>query len=185
MSNFDQFADALESEIAMRFDRFYREFRRSFALWIFSQIVFRSPVWENKPTDPPSLQRPGGTFRGAWNLALGNTSRTRTPGQLDPTGNLAVSQASTRLDSNPLNTADITISNASVYGGVLEFGLFPNPPSGGTGRTRDGFSTQLIDGPSASPPYGMVRTTLQDAPDAARGIALELANQILRGTGIA
>jgi hypothetical protein len=39
------------------------------------------------------------------------------------------------------------------YSGVLDKGLFPNPPVAGTGKTRNGYSTQA--------PKGMVEPTLK------------------------
>lgn len=39
------------------------------------------------------------------------------------------------------------------YAGVLDDGLFPNPPKAGTGKTRNGYSTQA--------PKGMAEPTLK------------------------
>lgn len=44
------------------------------------------------------------------------------------------------------------IVNNMVYAGVVEYGGYPNPPKGGSGKTVGGFSTQA--------PQGMVRVTV-------------------------
>ena len=49
------------------------------------------------------------------------------------------------------------ISNNLPYAPVLEYGLYPNPPKSGTGKTVDGFSTQA--------PAGMVRISAAEFPD--------------------
>lgn len=46
------------------------------------------------------------------------------------------------------------------YAGVLDQGLFPNPPAQGTGRTRQGYSTQA--------PQGMSEPTLDYISDVIR-----------------
>lgn len=46
------------------------------------------------------------------------------------------------------------ISNLEPYIHVLEYGLFPNPPFAGTGKTINGFSTQA--------PKGFVRLSIND-----------------------
>lgn len=46
------------------------------------------------------------------------------------------------------------------YSGVLDRGLFPDPPSAGTGKTRGGYSTQA--------PKGMIEPTLKFIEDAVR-----------------
>lgn len=48
------------------------------------------------------------------------------------------------------------IVNYMPYAPVVEFGLYPNPPKGGTGKTANGFSTQA--------PQGMVRVTVAEFP---------------------
>jgi hypothetical protein len=39
-----------------------------------------------------------------------------------------------------------TIVGDYAYAGVLDDGLFPNPPKAGTGKTRNGYSTQATQG---------------------------------------
>ena len=41
------------------------------------------------------------------------------------------------------------------YSGVIDKGLYPNPPQGGAGKTRNGYSTQA--------PQGIVEPTLKEA----------------------
>jgi hypothetical protein len=52
---------------------------------------------------------------------------------------------------------DVYIVNNLPYINVLEYGLFPNPPKAGTGKTVGGFSTQA--------PAGMVRVTVSEFQD--------------------
>ena len=49
----------------------------------------------------------------------------------------------------------IAILTDYPYGEVLDSGLYPNPPKGGTGKTRGGYSTQA--------PKGMSDPTLKKA----------------------
>jgi len=49
------------------------------------------------------------------------------------------------------------ISNNLPYIRVLEYGLFPNPPKHGAGKTVDGYSTQA--------PQGMIRITAVEFSD--------------------
>ncbi len=50
----------------------------------------------------------------------------------------------------------ITVTNALPYAAVVEYGLYPNPPKGGAGKTTGGFSSQA--------PQGMVGVTLAEVP---------------------
>lgn len=47
-----------------------------------------------------------------------------------------------------------SISTGVPYAPVVEFGLYPNPPKGGKGKTKDGYSTQA--------PQGMVRISIKE-----------------------
>lgn len=49
------------------------------------------------------------------------------------------------------------ISNKLPYAHVVEFGLYPNPPKGGKGKTKGGYSTQA--------PQGMVRISIKEVAD--------------------
>ena len=53
-----------------------------------------------------------------------------------------------------------TIIGDYGYAGVLDDGLFPNPPKAGTGKTRGGYTTQALKG-MATPTIA----TLQDLLD--------------------
>lgn len=46
------------------------------------------------------------------------------------------------------------ISTGVPYAPVVEFGLYPNPPKGGKGKTKGGYSTQA--------PQGMVRISVKE-----------------------
>jgi hypothetical protein len=50
-----------------------------------------------------------------------------------------------------------TIIGDYGYAGVLDDGLFPNPPKAGTGKTRGGYSTQALK--------GMAQPTIQKLQD--------------------
>lgn len=48
----------------------------------------------------------------------------------------------------------VYLSNSLPYASTVEYGLYPDPPKGGAGKTRNGFSTQAPD--------GMVRVAVRD-----------------------
>lgn len=50
--------------------------------------------------------------------------------------------------------AHYKVVNPTQYIKVLEYGLYPNPPKGGKGKTVNGFSTQA--------PRGMVRISIEE-----------------------
>lgn len=72
-------------------------------------------------------------------------------------------QAKTPVDSgdarrswvlSKVSTAHYRVENQQPYIKVLEYGLYPNPPKGGKGKTVNGFSTQA--------PRGMVRISIEE-----------------------
>ncbi|MEO0481167.1 MAG: hypothetical protein AAF196_16990 [Planctomycetota bacterium] len=175
MVDADAWARALDRYVEDQLEVFFTVFHGRMALWMFSEVVRRTPVWENKADDPPGYFRLAGRARGSIYLSVGGRGGQRSDERLDPTGQVGIAEIAQRIASD--GTLDeFVIGSKLSYIRVLEFGLYPNPPVQGTGRTRDGFSTQLIDG--GSPPFGMFRTTIMDAPEAARGIAREVAREV-------
>lgn len=53
-----------------------------------------------------------------------------------------------------VNPFEFTIHTDKPYAKPLEYGLYPNPPQGGKGKTIDGFSTQA--------PKGFVRISMEE-----------------------
>ena len=53
-----------------------------------------------------------------------------------------------------INNLHYTISTDSPYAHVLEYGLYPNPPKGGKGKTENGYSKQA--------PQGFVRISIEE-----------------------
>jgi hypothetical protein len=110
---------------------------RAVAVSILQQLVMRSPV-------------DTGRFRGNWQVGLGKAA----PGPVDTTdANAALAAAQSAVRPFTLGQT-IFLANQLPYGPVLEFGLYPNPPKGGAGKTVGGFSKQA--------PAGMVGVTLRD-----------------------
>lgn len=63
----------------------------------------------------------------------------------------AFRQAWTLTEKAPFH---FTVSNDKPYALVLEYGLYPNPPKGGKGKTIDGYSTQA--------PKGFARISIEE-----------------------
>jgi hypothetical protein len=100
------------------------EIARQVVLGCFDRIVARSPV-------------DTGELKLSWSVSeLGSAE---VPGSAAVTGTKILGKV-------------WRISTASPYGPAIEFGLYPNPPAGGRGRTIGGFSTQA--------PQGMVGLTV-------------------------
>jgi hypothetical protein len=59
-----------------------------------------------------------------------------------------------------VNSKGFKITGDYPYSGVIDRGLYPNPPKEGTGKTKDGYSTQA--------PKGMVEPTLDFVDDSVR-----------------
>ena len=63
---------------------------------------------------------------------------------------LKVYKKNTPVDSGNARRKTIKRSNTIIgnyaYAGVLDDGLFPNPPKAGTGKTSNGYSTQATKG---------------------------------------
>ena len=109
-----------------------KEVRKAYAFALYSSIVKKTPV-------------DTGRARGNWNVSVGSpdTSTTET-----------TQQKYNSQESIPTPNGDesIFISNNLDYIEKLEYGGYPNPPKGGSGKTVNGFSKQA--------PNGMVGVTL-------------------------
>lgn len=84
-----------------------------------------------------------GKLRGAWTPGVGEDviiSKDR----IDPTGEIAIRDIQDTVQPCSLNF----IVNTLPYAPVVEYGLYPNPPKKGTGKTQGGFSIQS--------PFGMI-----------------------------
>ena len=84
-----------------------------------------------------------GALRGAWTPGVGDDV-TISKDRLDPTGDLAIWDIRNTVQPSSKNF----IVNTLPYATVVEYGLYPNPPKKGTGKTLGGFSTQS--------PFGMI-----------------------------
>lgn len=101
---------------------------------IFSSVVFETAI-------------DTGRLRGGWQPSVGQGDYTVSY-RLDPTGAFVIEDIQTVVVGGELNF----LTNTVEYGYVLEYGLYPNPPKKGTGKTQGGFSTQT--------PYGMISPNL-------------------------
>ena len=109
-----------------------KKIRKNYAFALYSSIVKKTPV-------------DTGRARGNWNITVGHDSfvqdddrqpKFKSPDQVpDPKGD-----------------ETIYISNNVDYITKLEYGGYPNPPKGGSGKTVNGYSRQA--------PEGMVGVTL-------------------------
>lgn len=109
---------------------------RNFIIELFSAVIMRSPV-------------DTGRFRANWNVSYGSPNYTTT----DSTD---ANRSSGQVES--LRGARVVgmwwLTNALPYAAVLEYGLYPNPPKGGEGKTAGGYSIQA--------PGGMIRLAVAE-----------------------
>ena len=71
-----------------------------------------------------------------------------------PRGDTGVAKRNVKVKASR-SKKQIAIITAYGYANVLDEGLYPNPPKGGTGKTSGGYSTQA--------PKGMSEPTLKEA----------------------
>lgn len=112
---------------------------RVVAMEVLTGVVLKSPV-------------DTGRFRGAWSVNTDELSYAPGHGpRFDKSGALALQAGDVVIQK--INAGQtVVISNDVPYGPALEYGLYPNPPKGGTGKTEGGYSRQA--------PQGMVRLTI-------------------------
>ncbi len=101
---------------------------------LYSSVVYMSPV-------------DTGRFRANWNVSVDSPELTTT----ESTNQARAGDEVARVLSLPVGGVYF-LSNALPYATVLEYGLYPNPPKGGEGKTIDGYSRQS--------PAGMVRVSV-------------------------
>ena len=105
----------------------------------FARVIMKTPV-------------DTGRLRANWMVSEGSINTTQVDAT-DPAGSGAVDAMRSAVQSLPVEKT-IYLSNSLPYASVVEYGLYPNPPKGGAGKTEGGFSKQA--------PAGMVRVTAQE-----------------------
>lgn len=110
--------------------------RKKFAFKIYSSVALKTPV-------------DTGRARGNWNVKCGTVDTTIDENAKD------IQFKSLDDFPTPKKDESIYISNNLPYITTLEYGLYPNPPKKGTGKTENGYSKQA--------PQGMVGVTLAKA----------------------
>lgn len=107
---------------------------------IFVQSFFKlsEPITKNSP----AYDIKGGRFRSNWFAKEGSASkRTTTSRTRDSmSGVRDVARKAYKRKSSA------HLTNNLPYARVIEYGLYPNPPKGGRGRTKGGYSTQAHGG---------------------------------------
>lgn len=109
--------------------------RREAALRLFRSVVFDTPVME-------------GTLRGNWQCSLMSpiTGEVEKKSASQVMADIELVLSGSHLED------DIYLRNNLPYAVVVEYGLYPNPPKGGAGKTKGGFSIKA--------PAGMVRKNI-------------------------
>lgn len=133
--------DRLAEKIGKRID----DVVRTSTVLLFQRVVMRSPV-------------DTGRFRANWNVSYGQPDRT-TSGSTEPSE--SAKSASVQAAVLPLPVGGtVYLCNSLPYAGVLEYGLYPNPPKmGSRKRGEDGPTVHVIGGYSMQAPSGMVRVS--------------------------
>ena len=97
--------------------------------------------------------RDTGRFAANWNPSLGAPNYTYTD-STDANGTLGRIEDFAAKVYLGDDGAELYLSNGLPYAAVLEYGLYPDPPKGGAGKTTGGYSTQA--------PQGMIRVTVAE-----------------------
>lgn len=117
-----------------------RQLVRYLCLEISRRVIMRTPV-------------DTGRARGSWVSGFGAVPSGQ--GGIDKGGSSTLGAVSGVVAGYVLGKTFYLVSNLP-YINVLEYGRYPNPPKGGSGKTSGGFSIQA--------PRGMVRVTLSEFP---------------------
>lgn len=112
----------------------YEKVYRMSAFDLFAAVVMETPVDK-------------GVLRNNWFASIGRPSDEKTE-STDPSGQGTIAKINSVLNSLDLDR-DVFLTNNLPYAVVIEFGGYPESPSGGEGRTSGGFSLKA--------PEGMVR----------------------------
>ena len=105
---------------------------------MFASVIQKSP-------------RDTGRFAANWNVSLSGPDYSYNWDRTTPD-----SIREHVIPNMPMNTDTVEawLSNGLPYAAVLEYGLYPDPPKGGAGKTTGGYSTQA--------PQGMIRVTVAE-----------------------
>lgn len=123
---------------------------RAIALGIFNELLKGTPV-------------DTGHLRNGWQVSEGRPAQ----GNIDGTGDqasVAMRETPKIMTWKPATGKSLWISNNVVYGPVLEYGLYPNPPKSGS-KTVNGYSKQA--------PRGWVRLVVAEYQGKANGFTSE------------
>lgn len=124
---------------------------RAVALELLTGVVEKSPV-------------DTGRLKSNWQVGLGRKDTTVT----SPPGDDPIARGLPKIMQ--FNAGQkIYLTNSLPYARPLEFGMFPNPPKGGQGKTSGGFSAQAK--------AGMVRITIVEYNQKLREIVAKLREQ--------
>ena len=131
----------------------YENAIRKAVIELFRRVILNTPVDK-------------GQARANWQASI-NSPISSILNEDDPAGSTAVNKmVNIVLAKKDVSEAVFWLSNNLPYIDVLEYGQFPNPPKGGTGKTQGGFSIQA--------PNGMVRKALQELEGIIREVSREL-----------
>ena len=131
-----EFADAIR-EMAEKQKKNIRKAALGTLIDLSGIIIQRTPVDE-------------GFTINAWVPSVGTPS-SEVPNTADKTGQKAKQRAAEMIESSAFGDV-FFLTNNKKWIRVLEYGLYPNPPKSGTGKTSGGYSKLA--------PQGMVRVTL-------------------------
>lgn len=106
--------------------------KREIILRLFRAVIMDTPVLE-------------GTLRGNWQCSVTHPKYAVIENR---SVNDAIREIETVLNGTKLEQT-VFLRNNLPYAAVVEYGLYPNPPKSGTGKTVNGFSRKA--------PAGMVR----------------------------
>jgi hypothetical protein len=122
-------------------------------LYIFGQVVYRSPV-------------DTGRFRANWVCTYNRIAEGFTRDTTDKKGDRTVNTIENQINRFPVGGV-MWLSNSLPYAMTLEYGGYPNPPKmGSKKRGEAGIAVHVQGGYSMQAPQGMVRITAREFADA-------------------
>lgn len=128
------------ARFAQKFEATYITVVRKVASDMFAGCILKTPA-------------DTGRARANWSCTVGSAF-TGTVESTDISGSATIQKMNSVV--NGWNArGSIFLTNNVKYIGVLEYGLYPNPPKNGTGKTAGGFSIQA--------PNGMARLSREEA----------------------
>ena len=105
---------------------------RKTAIDVFTGILFATPVKT-------------GVTRNNWLPSTGSPA-SGTREIADETGDASAAEIKAVISGWQPEKEDAFLANNSIVAVVHEYGLYPNPPKKGTGKTINGYSTQAVGG---------------------------------------